>query len=174
MLLQLYFQTTLTAKRPLFSASPLTHNSHAISNHLKLVFQWTLKTSPPRNSFRMTNLHRKDGRFRCAIYSRVSTHDQMCDRQIADLTSYADRCNYNVVSIHRETASGAKLDRQVRKAVIDSARARRIDIILVSELTRWGRSTIDLIASLQQLQSWEVSPIAQNGFQFDLSTPHGY
>jgi putative DNA-invertase from lambdoid prophage Rac len=40
-------------------------------------------------------------------------------------------------------------------------------------LTRWGRSTIDLIDSLTQLNSWGVSLIAQNGFQFDLTTPHG-
>jgi putative DNA-invertase from lambdoid prophage Rac len=115
----------------------------------------------------------KSGRFRCAIYSRVSTHDQNCDRQIADLTSYADRCGYELVQVHREVGSGAKNDREERKKVIDTARARKIDIILVSELTRWGRSTIDLIDSLNLLQSWGVSLVAQNGFQFDLSTPHG-
>ena len=97
----------------------------------------------------------------------------MCDRQIADLTSYAARCGYDVVGIYKEIGSGAKNDRAERKKVIDRSRARGIDIILVSELTRWGRSTIDLIDSLHQLQSWGVSLIAQNGFQFDLSTPHG-
>lgn len=72
-----------------------------------------------------------------------------------------------------ETGSGAKIDRAQRQKVIELARARSIDIILVSELTRWGRSTIDLIDSLNQLQVWGVSLIAQNGFQYDLSTPHG-
>jgi putative DNA-invertase from lambdoid prophage Rac len=115
----------------------------------------------------------KNGRLRCAIYARVSTHDQNCDRQITELTSYADRCNYDVVQIYREVGSGAKLDRRERKRVVALARARSIDIILVSELTRWGRSTIDLIDSLNLLQSWGVSLVAQNGFQFDLSTPHG-
>lgn len=56
---------------------------------------------------------------------------------------------------------------------MSAARARRIDIILVSEMTRWGRSTSDLISSLYDLQSWNVSLIAENGFQFDLATPHG-
>ncbi len=121
----------------------------------------------------MENLEGKSGRFRCAIYCRVSTHDQNCDRQEHELKSYADRCGYDVVGIFKETGSGAKLDRQERKTVIDTARDRRIDIILVSELTRWGRSTIDLIDSLTQLNSWGVSLIAQNGFQFDLTTPHG-
>lgn len=121
----------------------------------------------------MENLGGNSGRLRCAIYSRVSTADQNCDRQVAELTSYADRCAYDVVQVFREVGSGAKNDRQERKKVVDIARARGIDIILVSELTRWGRSTIDLIDTLHQLQSWGVSLIAQNGFQFDLSTPHG-
>ena len=107
------------------------------------------------------------------IYCRVSTHDQICDRQESELKSYADRCDYDVVRIFKEVGSGAKLDRVERRKVMEIARARSIDIILVSELTRWGRSTIDLIDSLHQLQSWGVSLIAQNGFQFDLSTPHG-
>lgn len=97
----------------------------------------------------------------------------MCDRQIADLKSYADRCGYELVEIYKEVGSGAKNDRQERKKVIQLARSRAVDIILVSELTRWGRSTIDLIDTLHQLQSYRVSLVAQNGFTFDLSTPHG-
>jgi putative DNA-invertase from lambdoid prophage Rac len=53
------------------------------------------------------------------------------------------------------------------------AQAREIDAILVSELTRWGRSMIDLVQTLQSLQSWKVSILAMNGLQFDLTTPHG-
>lgn len=124
-------------------------------------------------AYSVENSGGNSGQLRAAIYCRVSTHDQRCDRQVADLASYADRCGYSVVQIYRETGSGAKCDRLERKRVIELARARSIDIILVSELTRWGRSTIDLIDTLHQLQSWGVSLIAQNGFQFDLSTPHG-
>ncbi len=40
-------------------------------------------------------------------------------------------------------------------------------------MTRWGRSTIDLIETLQELHSWHVSLIAQTGLQFDLNTPQG-
>jgi Resolvase, N terminal domain len=45
--------------------------------------------------------------------------------------------------------------------------------ILVTELSRWGRSTIDLVQTLQSLQAWDVSVLAVSGLQFDLSTPHG-
>lgn len=121
----------------------------------------------------MNNLGGKSGQLRAAIYCRVSTGDQDCQRQRADLEIYATRCLYDVVEIFTEIGSGTKNDRVERKKIMALARSRQIDIILVSELTRWGRSTIDLLDSLGQLQSWGISLIAQNGFQFDLSTPHG-
>ena len=45
--------------------------------------------------------------------------------------------------------------------------------MLVTELSRWGRSTIDLLATLKELEAWRVSVIALNGMTFDLATPHG-
>ncbi len=113
------------------------------------------------------------GNLRVAIYCRVSTNDQDCERQKSDLMVYAGKCGYEVTHIFLETASGKKNNRAQRKKVIDLARARSINLILVSELTRWGRSTSDLIESLHELNSYNVSLIAQNGFQYDISTPHG-
>lgn len=113
------------------------------------------------------------GHQKAAIYCRVSTNDQDCERQKNDLMIYAGKCGYDVTHIFLETASGKKNNRAQRKRVIDLARARSINLILVSELTRWGRSTIDLIESLHELNSYNVSLIAQNGFQYDISTPHG-
>jgi DNA invertase Pin-like site-specific DNA recombinase len=51
----------------------------------------------------------------------------------------------------------AKADRIERKKVMGLAQARAIDSILVAELSRWGRSTIDLVQTLQSLQAWNVS-----------------
>jgi putative DNA-invertase from lambdoid prophage Rac len=53
------------------------------------------------------------------------------------------------------------------------AQKRVIDAILVTELTRWGRSTFDLVQTLHDLEAWNVSLIAQTGLQFDLRTPQG-
>ena len=39
--------------------------------------------------------------------------------------------------------------------------ARNIDVILVTELTRWGRSMLDLVHTLQDLQAWGISLVAQ-------------
>lgn len=46
-----------------------------------------------------------------AIYCRVSTIDQSCERQERDLTAFAGRAGYDVTGIFKETGSGAKLDR---------------------------------------------------------------
>ena len=75
--------------------------------------------------------------------------------------------------VWKETASGSKNNRLERKKVMNLAQAREIDGVLVTELTRWGRSTIDLISTLQDLAHWGVSVIATTGLQFDLTTPQG-
>jgi DNA invertase Pin-like site-specific DNA recombinase len=46
-------------------------------------------------------------------------------------------------------------------------------VILVTELTRWGRSMLDLFHTLQDLQAWGVSLVAQTGLQFDLRSAQG-
>jgi putative DNA-invertase from lambdoid prophage Rac len=108
-----------------------------------------------------------------AIYCRVSTADQSCSRQERDLRVYAEKAGYEVVGVWKETASGSKNNRLERKQVMNLAQAREIDGVLVTELTRWGRSTIDLITTLQDLAHWGVSVIATTGLQFDLTTPQG-
>jgi hypothetical protein len=48
------------------------------------------------------------------------------------------------MGVFKEAASGAKNDRAERKKVMAFAQTRKIDAILVTELSRWGRSTQDL------------------------------
>ena len=43
----------------------------------------------------------------------------------------------------------------------------------MTELSRWGRSTQDLVQTLDDLHSWKVSVLAQTGLSFDLSTASG-
>lgn len=118
-----------------------------------------------------------NGRRRVAIYCRVSTSDQDCDRQERDLLEYADRADFEVVEVFKETLSGirrAKGKQPIERGkVMALAQARKIDAVLVTEMTRWGRSTQDLMDTLGQLASWNVSLVAQTGLTFDLSTPQG-
>ena len=110
---------------------------------------------------------------RAAIYCRVSTQDQSCERQERDLTAFATPASYEVVGVFKETGSGAKLDRAERKKVLALAQERAIDAVLVTELSRWGRGTLDLLHTLQELEARRVSVIAMSGLAFDLVTPHG-
>ncbi len=89
------------------------------------------------------------------------------------MTAFAERSGYEVVGTFKETGSGMKLDRIERRKVMALAQARRIDAVLVTELSRWGRSTTDLLATLKELEVRRVSVIALNGMAFDLATPHG-
>ena len=118
-----------------------------------------------------------DGRRRVVLYCRVSTSDQDNDRQERDLREYAERAGFEIVGVFRETLSGvrkAKGKQPIeRKKVMALAQDHRMDAVLVTELTRWGRSTQDLMDTLGQLASWNVSLIAQTGLTFDLSTPQG-
>ena len=78
-----------------------------------------------------------------------------------------------MVGVFKETASGASVNRTARNRLLDLAQARQIDAILVSELSRWGRSTQDLLDTLNRLAGWKVSVVAMNGMTFELDTPHG-
>ncbi|MGF6862460.1 DNA invertase Pin-like site-specific DNA recombinase, partial [Rhodobacteraceae bacterium MBR-64] len=78
-----------------------------------------------------------------------------------------------MIGVFKETASGANANRAARNRLLDLAQARQIDAILVSELSRWGRSTQDLLDTLNRLAGWKVSVVAMNGMTFELDTPHG-
>jgi len=108
-----------------------------------------------------------------AIYCRVSTDDQSCERQERDLRAFAKRAGHKIVAAFKETASGADNSRPARAKVLALARSHHIDAILVTELSRWGRSTQDLVQTLDDLHGWKVSVLAQTGLSFDLSTASG-
>ncbi len=68
------------------------------------------------------------------------TADQTCARQERDLRAFAKKAGYKVVGVWKEIASRAKQDRAARKQLLALRQARKVDVILVTELTRWDRS----------------------------------
>ncbi|MGF7176662.1 recombinase family protein [Azospirillum doebereinerae] len=110
---------------------------------------------------------------RAALYCRVSTADQSCARQEHDLLAFATRAGYEVIGVFKETGSGVKLNRVERRKVMALAQARNIDVVLVTELSRWGRSTLDLLETLRELEARRVSVIALSGMTFDLASAAG-
>ncbi len=69
----------------------------------------------------------------------------------------------------KEVGSGAS-QRQMREKLIDAARRREIDILLVWRLDRWGRSVTDLLATLQELEHLGVGFVSLTK-ALDLTTP---
>ncbi len=87
--------------------------------------------------------------------------------------AFASRAGYTVAGVFREIGSGVRVDRSERRKVLALAQRRGIDAVLVTELSRWGRSALDLLHTLRELEARRVSVIAMGGPAFDLSTPHG-
>lgn len=108
-----------------------------------------------------------------AVYCRVSTTEQDTRRQEDELVAYAERLGHTVVGVFTEQASGAKNDRAERKKVMQLARVKKIDAIFVSELSRWGRSTTDLLSTLNELSDRNVSLLTLNGLAYDRTTANG-
>ena len=110
--------------------------------------------------------------FRAGLYARVSTSDQQTiPLQIRALREYAARRGWTVALQVKEVGSGAS-QRQLREKLLDAARRREIDVVLVWRLDRWGRSVADLLATLQELDHLGVGFVSLTE-ALDLTTPAG-
>jgi putative DNA-invertase from lambdoid prophage Rac len=110
--------------------------------------------------------------FRAGLYARVSTNDQQTiPLQIRALREYAARRGWTIALQVKEVGSGAS-QRQLREKLLDAARRREIDVVLVWRLDRWGRSVADLLATLQELDHLGVGFVSQTE-ALDLTTPAG-
>src|SRR2546430_8255072 len=90
--------------------------------------------------------------FRARLYARVSTNDQQpVPLQIRALREYAVRRGWTIALQVKEVGSGAS-QRQLREKLLDAARRREIDVVLVWRLDRLGRSGGGLLATLPGLQ----------------------
>ena len=109
---------------------------------------------------------------RVALYARVSTHDQQTlPMQIEAMRAYAERKGWQIALMVEEVGSGAKT-RPRREELLRAARRREIDVIVVWRLDRWGRSLVDLVATLQELAALKVGFVSLSE-ALDLTTPSG-
>jgi putative DNA-invertase from lambdoid prophage Rac len=110
--------------------------------------------------------------FRAGLYARVSTNDQQTlPMQTRALREYVARRGWTLALQIREIGSGA-IERQAREQLMDAARRRDIDVVLVWRLDRWGRSVTDLLATLQELEHLGVGFVSL-AEALDLTTPAG-
>lgn len=100
------------------------------------------------------------------IYARVSstTDRQNTDRQIADLSSYAGKNEYQIEKIFTEKISGGKrnAERPVLLECINFCKEYDIDTLLCSELSRIGRSTVEVLKTIDELHQAGVGVYIQN------------
>lgn len=110
--------------------------------------------------------------FRAGLYARVSTNDQQTlPMQNHALREYAARRGWTISLQVREVGSGA-VERKAREQLMEAARRREIDVVLVWRLDRWGRSVTDRLATLQELEHLGVGFVSLTE-ALDLTTPAG-
>ena len=109
---------------------------------------------------------------RAGLYARVSTHDQQTlPMQLRAMRDYARKRRWTVTVEIKDVGSGASA-RPQREALIAAARRREVDLVLVWRLDRWGRSLVDLVNTLQELNALEVGFVSLSE-ALDLTTPSG-
>ena len=97
----------------------------------------------------------------CAIYARVSTTDQNCALQLSELRTYVKARGWANAGEYVDAGwSGAKASRPELDRLMEDARKRKVDCILVWKLDRWGRSVSNLLSSLHELAGLGVRWIA--------------
>ena len=100
------------------------------------------------------------------IYARVSSNNDRQDtsRQIKDLENYAKSQNIEIVNIYEEHISGAKKieERQILGECLEYCKRESVNFLLLSELSRLGRSTLQVLRSLEMLHESKVSVYIQN------------
>ena len=103
---------------------------------------------------------------RAVIYARVSSENDRQDtsRQITDLQKFSEANDMEIVKIYKEHISGAKKneERQVLSACLDFCTENDVDFLLLSELSRLGRSTLQVLKSLERLHDAKISVYIQN------------
>ncbi len=109
---------------------------------------------------------------RAGVYARVSTNDQQTlAMQTRAMREYTARRGWTIAMQVREVNSGA-VKREAREKLLEAARRREIDVVLVWRLDRWGRSVTDLLATLQELEHLGVRFVSLTE-ALDLTTPAG-
>jgi site-specific DNA recombinase len=105
---------------------------------------------------------------RVVKYQRVSTESQDVENQTKSIDRQIELLGWTCVGEYKETISGVKSRDnrpQLRKLLRDS-RLRQFDRVIVYSLDRLGRSTVDVINTIHELEEVNVN-IFTNGKRHD-------
>ena len=98
---------------------------------------------------------------RIGIYARVSTKDQSCELQVRDLRAYCAARGFDLIREYVDVGqSGAKDSRPELNKLMDDARKRQFDAIVVWRFDRFARSTKHLLSALEEFRSMGIQFIS--------------
>lgn len=108
------------------------------------------------------------------LYCRVSTQVQDYERQVSDLTQFAKKHQWEIAETFTEKISGAKKndERKELTSLLSCALVHYINRVLVTELSRLGRDTLQVLAAIDMLNKAKVSLYIMN-YNIETLTPDG-
>jgi DNA invertase Pin-like site-specific DNA recombinase len=110
---------------------------------------------------------------KAAIYVRVSTNEQDPAMQLSDLRRYAQQRGFEIYKECVDVGvSGTKANRPALDALMDAARKRLFDVVLVWRFDRFARSTKHLVDALHEFRSLNIDFISYQE-AIDTSSPIG-
>ena len=110
---------------------------------------------------------------RVAIYARVSTSDQSTESQLLDLRRYVRERGWTLFNEYTDHGvSGTKDSRPALNELMDAAKKRRFDTVLVWRFDRFARSTKHLILALEEFRNLGIDFVSYQE-NIDTSSPLG-
>src|SRR5688500_4109602 len=110
---------------------------------------------------------------RVAVYERVSTTDQNVGMQDADLKRYCEQRGLEVFKVYCDKGiSGTKDKRPALDQLMNDARKRKFDVVLVWRFDRFARSSKHLITALEEFRHCGIEFISYQE-NLDTSSPMG-
>lgn len=100
------------------------------------------------------------------IFARVSSTNERQDyqRQVNDLKEYAVKNGMKIQKVFAEKISGAKKNQERKElmSMVEYIKENRVDKVLVTELSRLGRDTLQILQTLDILNEHKISLYIQN------------
>ena len=116
---------------------------------------------------------RQESTPRIALYCRVSTSDQSTDSQLLDLRRYVSDRGWTTFNEYCDNGiSGTKDSRPALNELMDDAKKRKLDVILVWRFDRFARSTRHLINALEEFKNLKIDFVSYQE-NIDTSSPLG-
>ncbi len=110
---------------------------------------------------------------RVAIYVRVSTKEQSVDMQLNDLERYSKERGFKVFRVYKDNGvSGAKESRPALSELMNDAKKRKFNTVLVWRFDRFARSTKHLVNALYEFRNLSIDFISYQE-NIDTSSPLG-